>query len=474
MEDESLCYMPATEMVKMIKRKKVSPVEIIESILTRIQRLNPKINAYCSLVAEKAKKDAKHAEEVLFRREKLGPLHGVPISIKDLIFTKGIRTTFGSKMYENFIPDQDEVVVKRLKAAGAILLGKTNTSEFGYKAVTDNTLFGITRNPWNLGMTPGGSSGGGAAAVATGLGPISLGSDAGGSIRVPASFCGIFGLKPSKGRIPIHPILSGWENLDRRLVHLGPLTRTVADSALMMEVMAGPDERDPSSLYIQKVAYRRELKRGIRGLKIAWSTDLNSAIVAPHVKDTVESAIKIFSELGCHVEEVKLELPSVHEAFNLIFAADCAGALGNHLSAWKDQLDQRLVRLVEIGLKVTAEEYVRAANTCHLLWNRLQPLFEQYDLLLTPTLPVTPFMIGVDWPREVVGQKVHPLNYVAFTYPFNITGQPAATIPCGWTVDGLPIGLQIIGKHFDDVTVLRGAAAFEEANPWQNKKPKIE
>jgi aspartyl-tRNA(Asn)/glutamyl-tRNA(Gln) amidotransferase subunit A len=374
-------------------------------------------------------------------------------------------------MHENFIPDQDEVVVERLKAAGAIVLGKTTSCEFGYKSVTDSPLWGITRNPWNLEMTPAGSSGGAAAAVASGMGPLAVGSDGGGSIRAPASFCGIFGLKPSRGRIPLYPLLPGWETLDRRLAHLGPLTRTVADAALMMEVMAGPDDRDPLSLPGGRVAFRRELKKGIRGLKIAWSLDLGYAVVDERVKAAVESAVKAFAELGAKLEIASPDFPPMHDAFQLIFAAGCAGSIGDRLEEWKDRLDRGLVRLTEIGLKASAADYIRATNRSHILWEKMQAFFEKYDLLLTPTLSVPPFPVGIDWPREVAGQKVHPLNYLAFTYPFNLTGQPAASIPCGWTDDGLPIGLQIVGKRFADVTVLRAAAAFEEARPWTDRWP---
>lgn len=271
----------------------------------------------------------------------------------------------------------------------------------------------------------------------------------------------------------MHPLLSGWETLDRRLAHLGPLTRTVADSALMMEVMAGRDERDPLSLPERKVAFQRELKKDVRGLKVAWSPDLGYAFVEPWVKEATESAAQAFTELGGRLEEARPDFPLMHDAFQLLFAADCAGAIGDRLGEWRDRLDRGLVRLTEIGLKPRAAEYVQAVNRCHFLWDRLQPFFEKYDLLLTPTLPVTPFPVGIDWPREVTGQKVHPLNYLAFTYPFNLTGQPAASVPCGWTADGLPIGLQIVGKRFDDITVLRAAAAFEEARPWAGRWPPI-
>ena len=413
------------------------------------------------------------ADKKVARARSLPPLFGVPVSIKDLIFTNGLRTTFGSKMHEGFVPEQDEVVVERLKAAGAILLGKTCTCEFGYKAVTDSPLWGITRNPWNVGMTPAGSSGGAAAAVASGMGPMAVGSDGGGSIRAPASFCGVFGLKPSRGRVPIYPLLSGWETLDRRVAHLGPLTRTVADAALMMEVMAGRDDRDPVSLPEGKVAFRRELKRGVRGLRIAWSFDLGYAVVDKIVKVAVESAVRVFTELGAKLEEGRPDFAPMHEVFQLLFAADCAGAIGARLEEWKEKLDPGLVRLTEIGLKASGSDYARAVSRCHLFWERLQPFFDKYDLLLTPTLPVPPFPVGMDWPREVAGQKVHPLNYLAFTYPFNLTGQPAASVPCGWTPEGMPIGLQIVGRRFEDATVLRAAAAFEEARPWADRWPEI-
>ena len=471
---DELWKLSALELRALIELKEIKPSEVMEVILARIEKVNPKINAFCTLVPESAMAEARKADEQVARGKGKGPLLGIPVSIKDLIFTKGIRTTFGSRMHENFVPQQDEVVVERLKAAGAILLGKTTTCEFGYKSVTDSPLWGITRNPWDLNRTPAGSSGGAAAAVASGLGPLAVGSDGGGSIRAPASFCGLFGLKPSRGRIPLYPLLSGWETLDRRLAHLGPLTRTVADAALMMKVMTGPDDRDPVSLPREKVAFERDLRKGIRGFRIAWTVNLGEAVAEPLVRKTVESAVLVFSELGAEVEEAKPEFPSLHDAFQLLFGADCAGAIGDRLEEWRDRLDRGLVRLTEIGLKASAADYVRSINRCHDLWTRLQPFFDQYDLLLTPTLPIPPFPVGIDWPREIAGVKVHPLNYLGFTYPFNLSGQPAASVPCGWTEEGLPVGLQIVGRRFDDLSVLKAAAAFEEARPWRDKWPNLD
>jgi aspartyl-tRNA(Asn)/glutamyl-tRNA(Gln) amidotransferase subunit A len=455
----------------MIAAKEVKPSEIMAAVLARIEKLNPKLNAFCTITQESAMAEARQADERMMQKKEQKKLFGLPVSIKDLILTKGIRTTFGSKMHENFIPDQDGIVVERLKEAGAIIIGKTNSCEYGYKAVTDSLLWGITRNPWNLEMTPAGSSGGAGAAVASGMGPLALGSDGGGSIRAPASFCGIFGLKSSRGRIPMYPLLSGWETLDRRVAHYGPLTRTVADATMMMEVMAGPDERDSLSLPERKLNYREEMRKGVRGLRIAWSRNLGHVVVDPVVREAVEGAALVFSMMGSEVEEATPEFPLMHDAFRLLFAADCAGAIGAQLDEWKDRLDPGLVRLTEIGLKASATDYVRAVSQCHVLWEILQPFFGKYDLLLTPTLPLPPFPVGIDWPREVAGQKVHPLNYLGFTYPFNLTGQPAASLPCAWTSDGLPIGLQIVGRRFDDLTVLKAAAAFEEARPWKSKWP---
>jgi Asp-tRNA(Asn)/Glu-tRNA(Gln) amidotransferase A subunit family amidase len=473
MKNQKISYLSAIQMANMIKKKIVSPVEIIEVLIERIQNINPKISAYCTLVADDAIKEAKIAEQAILKKHEIGPLHGVPFSVKDLISTKGIRTTFGSNVYEDFILNTDAIAIKRLKSAGAILLGKTNTSEFGYKAVTDKPLFGATKNIWDLKKTAGGSSGGAAAAVACGLGPIAIGNDAGGSVRIPASFCGVLGFKPSRGIIPLHPILSGWESLYRRLVHVGPMTRSVADAALVMDVISGPHNCDPLTLKLKKFSYLNVEQKSVAGLKMGWCSNLGFAKVDRTVLDTTKNAAKAFSKLDCHLEEVKIDFEPTHEAFQLLFAADCAGAVGDNIKIWKDKLDKRFARLVEIGLNVSAKEYVKAINQLHLLWNQFEKSFENYDLIITPTVPVKPFIISTEWPKEVQGHKVHSLNYISLTYPFNITGWPAISIPCGWTKEQLPIGLQIAGKKFGDATVLKAAAAFERLVPWNSKKPDI-
>jgi len=469
--DEELCYMSALKMAEAIRKQEISCVEVVDTILERIEKINPKINAYCTVLTEEARQAAKEADEAVKQGKHLGPLHGVPVSIKDLIFTKGIRTTFGSKIFENFIPERDAIVVQRLKAAGSIILGKTNTPEFGYKLVTDNLLFGVTRNPWNLNLTSGGSSGGAGAAVAAGLGPLAVGGDVGGSIRVPSSFCGIFGFKPSFGRIPRYPELPGWETL----AHNGPMTRTVRDAALMLDVTAGPHDADRLSLPDEKVSYLKSVESKPKELKVAWSIDLGYAVVDPQVRTIVEKAVKVFEGLGWKLQEANLNFGDPEPIFRTMVLAEAAAALIDATGEWEDKIDPPLARLVEYGKDVSAIDYVRATFQRKEFWEKVYKFFEKYDVLLTPTLAVPPFAIEEGMgPRVIDGKKVSILGWMAFTFPFNLTGQPAASVPCGWTREGLPVGLQIVGRRFDDATVLQVAAAFEEASPWAQKRPSID
>ena len=458
-------------MAVAIREKRLSPVEVIDTILTRIERLNPKLNAYCTLLVEDARKQAKEAEKAVARGENLGVLHGVPVSIKDLVFTKGVRTTFGSRIYESFIPDKDNVVVERLKAAGAIVMGKTNTPEFGFMGVTDNLLFGPTRNPWNLERHAGGSSGGAAAAVVSGMGPLAVGTDGGGSIRIPSSFCGAFGLKPSYGRVPRGPSLPDWQTLS----HTGPITRTVADAALMMEVIAGRDDRDIYSLPETKIEYLALLGRDLKGLRVGWSPDLGYALVDPQVLAITTSTLCVFESLGADVEDTGLELENQGPVFSVIWAVTIASEVADKLEEWRGEINPQLVRTVERGMNIRAIDYAYAAQARKEFWAKIQPLFEKYDVLLTPTLSVPAFDINSYQVTEIAGVKGEPaLDWTPFTYPFNFTGQPAASVPCGWTEDGLPVGLQIVGGRFADATVLKVAAAFEKAAPWADKYPPLE
>ncbi|MFU8796197.1 MAG: amidase, partial [Dehalococcoidia bacterium] len=419
------------------------------------------------LDVSRAESEAAVAEAAVMRGDELGPLHGAPVSIKDLTFTKGIRTTGGSRIYEDFVPQEDAIVVERLKRAGAIIVGKTNTSEFGWAAVTDNTLFGPTRNPWNPDLTSGGSSGGAAASIATCMGPLAIGGDGGGSIRIPASFCGVFGFMPSYGRVPQCPGFAAWETLSRT----GPITRTVADAALAMEVIAGRDDRDRLSLPETDPRYLRFLDSDVRGLRVAWSKDLGYATVDPQLVRAVEAAVGVFDRLSSGVDEVTGLPPNPEAAFSRVVGVNLASFLKDKLDNWHDRIDPGLLRFVEAHRDITATEYLKARSEMLEYWNGIRPLFEKYDLLLTPAVAVPPFEIGQYRVREVAGREVSPLNWMAFTYPFNITGQPAAAVPCGHTDEGLPVGLQIIGKPLEDLTVLRAAYAFEQASPWVEGYP---
>ncbi len=471
MQDTDICYMPAVDMAQAIRTKKLSPVEVISAVLSRIERLNPKINAYCTVLAETAMEQAREAEARVMREDTLGPLHGVPVSIKDLTATKGVRTTSGSRIYENLIPDYDAIVVERLKAAGAIMLGKTNTPEFGFMGITDNLLFGATRNPWNLERHAGGSSGGAAAAVAAGMGPLAQGSDGGGSIRIPSSFCGVFGIKPSFGRVPRGPGSPDWQTLSQS----GPIARTVRDAALALEVMAGRDDRDRHSLPDTNLHYLSLLNGSLKGLKVAWSPDLGYAVVDPQVLEKTAAAVSIFETLGCTVEMATPDMTNPGRAFGLIWAVTYASRYGDKLDEWRDQISPNLAALIERGKRRLAVEYAQAATEREELYDRLIPFFDRYDLLLTPATAVSAFDINQTEVTEIAGVKGSPtLEWMPFNYPFNLTGQPAASVPCGWTDDGLPVGLQIVGRRLDDGTVLKAAAAFESASPWSHRRPQLD
>jgi len=468
MNDSDLCWMPASALATAIAKKKVSPVEVVDAVLSRIDTLK-ELNAYVTLDAERARQAAKAAERaVMRRRARLGPLHGVPFSVKDLIITKGVRTTFGTRLYRDNVPTEDAPSVERLKTAGGIMLGKTNTPTLGWVGVTDNLLFGVTRNPWSLAHTPGGSSGGAGAAVAAGLAPLAIGTDGGGSIRKPAAWCGIFGLKASWGRIPVYPSSAAWS-----LSHAGPMTRTVKDAALMMNVCAGPDERDQYSLPPAGVDYVKALKGHLKGLRVAWSDTLGIApAVDPEVRETTAKAARAFRELGCRVESVSPTWPSPYDCWRTIFLGGIGARLAPYLDR-RDQIDPGLLPIVEEMTKFPPAKYVQAWFDRLAWWQHARAFFERYDLLLTPTVACPPLRIGEFYPAEIGGVPVGREAASVFTFIFNMTGQPAATVPCGFTKAGLPIGLQIIGRRFDDVTVLRASAAFEAARPWAQRRPAL-
>jgi len=465
MRRQDICWMSAVDLAKSIRKKKLSPVEVVRDILERIEVINPRVNAYVTVMADSALAEAKKAEKALMKGEDIGPLLGVPVSIKDMIFTRGVRTTFGCKLLEDFVPEEDAAAVASLKQAGAIVMGKTNTSEFGFKPLTDNLIFGITRNPWNLEKTSGGSSGGAAAAVASGLGPIAVGADGGGSIRIPSSCCGVFGIKPQLGRVPRYPAFPGGE----LITHEGPITRTVRDAALMLDVMAGQHWGDVYSFPQAGVSFTRSLRLGVKGLKIAWSPDLGYATVDPQVKAICEQAAREFSSLGANVEEAHPGFDNPESHIGTFFGSDALVALSvlGPIDQIIDKLSPLAAAMLYISTELKATDYVKAMFAKHELSIKSGKFFQSYDLLLTPTLASPPLPVDFEDP-------IGFLKWLPFTPVFNFTGQPAASIPAGWTEDGLPVGLQIVGRPYDEATVFRAAAAFEEAHPWVRRKPPLE
>ncbi|MBI2935782.1 MAG: amidase [Chloroflexi bacterium] len=469
MRDNELAFASAVDLHRLLIGKKLSPVELTELFLRRIEALNPRLNAYLTVVAEQALADARKAEEAIRKGNVLSLLHGVPVSVKDLFSTRGIRTTAGSGAFADFVPAQDAIAVERLRNAGAILLGKTNTSEFGLSATTENSLRNPCRNPWNLRRTSGGSSGGAAASVAAGLGPLALGSDGGGSIRIPASFCGVYGIKPTRGRVPRSGGIGrpAWEPFGQP----GPLSRTVEDAALLLQVIAGPDSRDAGCLKEAPPDYLGGVHQGVKELRLAWSPDLGYAAVDPEVSLIAREAAQTFAELGATVESSPFQLEEPFPPFWTIFTANAFAAYGGLLEERSDQLGPFTVMTLEYGREVTGADYSRALAMMQRLELKVAELLERYDLLLTPTTAVPAFPVGIR-PEEIGGSRVEPLwGFLPFTFPFNMTGNPAASIPCGFSKEGLPIGLQIVGRRGDEMSVLRASAAFEQANPWAHHRP---
>lgn len=469
-----LAYTSAAELARLIRTKEVSPVEIVEQSLLRIEALNPLVNAFCTVVAEQARAAAKEAEEKVMRGEDLGPLHGVPVAIKDLTLTAGIRTTFGCLVFKDYIPDKDAICVERIKEAGAIIMGKTNTPEFGHKGTTDNLLFGTTKNPWNLERTSGGSSGGSAAAVAAGMVPIAEGSDGGGSIRIPSSFCGCFGFKPTYGRIPYDAFSRNMFWSQAPFLHFGPIARTVEDAALMFSVMSGYHPLDPYALPDTGEDFLYEIRKDPRDLRVAYSPDLGFYQVDKQVSSVIETAVKNLQTLGVKVELIDVDLGpknDFEEAFINMWYAQIASAYGWLLPEKKDMLPEAVIFMLESGLAMKAMDYKKSELVRTKIWYRLQKVFENYDLLVCPTLAVPAFSHQIRGPKEINGVRVSPHTDWMLTNAFNMTGHPAASLPVGFSDDGLPIGMQVIGRRLEDSTVLRLCYAYEQAFSMDRRPP---
>jgi aspartyl-tRNA(Asn)/glutamyl-tRNA(Gln) amidotransferase subunit A len=469
MNEEQICFMSAYEIADMIKRQELTSEEITEIVIERIQKINPIINAFCTTTFELARLMAKEADRRTKNKEVLPLLNGIPTSIKDLVPVKGVRTTFGSKIFENYIPKEDAELVKRLKKAGCVILGKTNTPEFGHKGITDNLIFGPTRNPWHLERTSGGSSGGAAAAIVSGMGHLAQGSDGGGSIRHPSCFCGAYGLKPSFGRVPIYPreFISGED-----LSVAGPIVRYVCDAALMLDAMKGPFEGDRFSLPEDNVNYVNQFNEIPERLNIGYSLDLGIArVIRSEVEKAVMSSIQKLDTYNWSIEEIKIERSRISEAFSTNWLIMFAYELKPYLEKWSDKMDPVLIQWTKAGLDFDASALPKAMKMRSQFYQEIYEVIKKHDILITPTTAVPAFELGISAPSTIEGKGVPPIGWQPFTFPFNFTGHPAASNPCGWSSEDTPIGMQIIGKRFQDLLVLQVSKAFEDIAPWQDRKP---
>jgi aspartyl-tRNA(Asn)/glutamyl-tRNA(Gln) amidotransferase subunit A len=457
--EHDIAYASAVSLLDLYRRRELSPVEATRLILDRVDALQPRINAFCIVDRDGALAAARASEQRWLRGEAVGRLDGVPATIKDLILMRGFPTRRGSRLVE---PDQDwsedAPATARLREAGAVIIGKTTTPEFGWKALGDSPLTGITRNPWDLSRTPGGSSAGAAAACAAGLGPLHVGSDGAGSIRIPSAFAGVFGLKPSFGRVPAHP-----PSPMGLLAHIGPIARSVTDAALVLIVLSGPDHRDPYALPPQEKDYLAGLEEGVRGWRIAYSPTLGYAKVDPEIAAAAAEAARHFETLGATVEQVDAIFDSPRDALFKLWAVGAAKLLAAFPADRREVIDPGLVVTAEEGAQISAIDYLGADLVRTALARQMAEFHRNYDLLVTPMMPVPALPVGQDL-NDPTAER-HWIDWSPFSYPFNMTRQPAASIPCGLTGAGLPIGLQIVGPLYADDRVLRAARAFEMTQP---------
>ena len=465
-----LCFATAVELAARIRNREISVCEVMQAHLDQIEKVNPKVNAICTLLGEQAMDQAKRHDKILRNAKASGALFGLPIAHKDLVATKDIRTTFGSPIYKDFIPQTESVMVERLRAAGAITIGKTNTPEFGAGSHTFNAVFGATCNPYDLTKSAGGSSGGAGAALACGMLPIADGSDLGGSLRNPGSFNNVVGLRPSPGRVTRAPTSQPWETLSV----LGPMGRTVGDVALLLGAMAGPDSRDPISIAESPEKFHQPLERDFKGTKIAWSVDLGQFPVDKVVADTIGSCIEHFQELGCSVEQDHPDFTAAADIFNVLRANGFAASHAEELDKYRDLMKDTVIWNTEQGLKLSALDVSRAQTARGELFQRVHEFFERYDFLLLPVAQVPPFPIETDWVREINGKPMQ--NYIDWMMScslISLTERPALSVPCGFSPDGLPIGLQIVGPWHGELEVLQLGAAFEKLTRVGDNHPAV-
>jgi amidase len=466
-----LTFTPALKLAALYRSGKVSPLEVMRAVLERIDRVNPRVNAIVTLARESALREARRATGALRRGAKLPPLFGIPVGIKDVTPTRGLRTTYGSKLFEDHVPGADALVVERLRAAGAIVIGKTNTPEFAFGPNTVNSVFGATRNPWDLSRTAGGSSGGSAAALATGMCPLAEGTDLGGSLRGPAAFCGVVGFRTTPGLIPRFPSVLAWDTYSVE----GPMARTVCDAALMLAAMAGSDDRSPLSYPIDAREFVNAVKApSVKGWRVAWTPDLGLVEIDHEVRAVFEGAAGAFRSLGARVEAACPDMGDVPEIVRLTRGLLMVARHADKLAESRAVLQPGLVENTEQGLALIPREIAEGELLRTRQWQRVQEFFAGRDLLITPTMAVPPFPLEHPHVVEINGRPVGKAMARSFlTYAFSVLGLPAISIPCGFTKSGLPVGLQIVGKRRGEAAVLRAAAAFEAARPWADRIPPV-
>lgn len=469
--DDDVCFRPATELAAMLRAREVSARELLDAHLDRIDRFNPGVNAVVTLDVDGARAAADAADAALAAGEPVGPLHGLPVAHKDTHATGGMRTTWGSPLHTDTVPPRDELVVARLKAAGAIRVGKTNVPEFAAGSHTFNPVFGATHNPYRHGLSAGGSSGGAAAALAAGFVPVAEGSDMGGSLRNPAAFCNVVGLRPTPGRVPTWPAAIGWSQLSVQ----GPMGRTVADTALQLSVLAGPERRVPIALDDDPAAFTARLPERLDGLRVAWAPDLGGRVtVDPTIVSVLAASVPVFEELGATVDDACPDLSGADEVFGTLRAWLFEATFGDLVRKHPDEVKDSIRWNTELGAKLSGPDLARTETAHTKLYERMVAFFERYDVLLAPTTQVLPFPVEMEYPTEIAG--VPQDNYLEWMRSCTIvsaTGCPALSVPGGFTDQGLPVGLQVIGPPRADRRVLEAGHAFEQATRFGQRRPTL-
>ena len=472
MTGSELCFTGAARLARLIRTRKVSATEVMRAFIAQVERVNPRVNAIVTFLPERALKEARALDRRLANRRTAGagPLAGLPIAYKDLVATKGIRTTLGSRVYADNIPAQNHLIVDRLQAAGVITLGKTNTPEFGAGSQTFNKVFGATRNPYDLSKTSGGSSGGAAAAVASGMLPFADGSDLAASLRNPGNYCNVVGFRPTPGRVPNAQAANVWDSL----AVLGAIGRTVSDTALLLSAMAGPDPRIPLSIEEPGRVFHRPLGRNFRRVRVAWTRDFGGLPMDRRVTDVLEAQRAVFESLGCIVEEACPDFSGATEAFETLRAIAFAQRYAPLLASRRNDLKDTVIWNIERGLALDGARVARATALHSELFTRMQAFLGRYEFLLAPVNQLPPYSVEIEWPKEIAGARMENyLDWMKSCYYITMTGHPAISVPAGFTPDGLPVGIQVVGRYRDDFGVLQLAHAFESANEAWKRRPAI-